>query len=210
MVQIDDLPPEIQKQYPKKVTKPFLKDNRLGPRIKAKISKEKELPPQKELVEPILLLIKENGVMDTLEGVKAGEFIIKTPKTEKKVELTPEKLVSWHYYGQYYKTWLQYENCATPYPEDPIYSAEMYRKTTQKLAMNWRDRDEGTLIAARTKMYLYILGGIAILLVLLFSTEFGQEIIKSLQNMGADKAAVAAVRNVVNKTPITSHNISVP
>jgi hypothetical protein len=83
--------------------------------------------------------------------------------------LTPDKITTLKYGDQYYKAWVAYENCATPYPENPLHTSEMFRKVTQKLAMNWRDRDESKLLTAKGKMWLYILGGIGILFVLISS-----------------------------------------
>lgn len=176
---------------PRKVNKAFLRNAKAIPKLVARI-KKKPLPLQKELQEPILLLMKENGYTDIIENVKAGEFIIQTPKGEKGIILSPDKFTTLKYADSYYKTWIAYENCMSPYPENPIHNAEMYRKTTQKLAMNWRDRDEANIITAKTKMWLYIIGAVVIGLVLLFSTEFG----KSLLTSFGKEQAVTVVQTI--------------
>jgi len=126
---------------------------------------------QKELNEPLLFLMKENGYMEILENVRAGEFIINSPSGEKCIMLTPDKITTLKYGNEYYKTWVAYENCATPYPENPLHTSEMFRKITQKLAMNWRDRDESKLLAIKGKFWLYILGGIGLLIILAYSAD---------------------------------------
>lgn len=165
-----------KRKKPKSIKREFLKTQRLLPNLIAKIKKT-SAPIESNVQEPVLFLMKDNGYVDPIEGVQAGEFIMSTPKGEKAMFLSPDKLVTLKYGEQYIKCWFAYENCMSPYPENPIHNAEMYRKTTQKLAMNWRDRDEATMITAKTKMWLYIIGGIVIALVLLFSTDFGKQLV---------------------------------
>lgn len=181
---------------PQKVKEAFLKEDRKVKNIWDKI-RNKPIPIQKELQEPLLLIMKENGYTDIIEGVKAGDFKIQTQKTMKTINLSPEKLQTLKYGEQYYKCWIAYENCATPYPENPIHTAEMYQKTTQKLSMNWRDRDDTTIITAKTKMWLYIIAAVIIGLVLLFSTPVGKQIIDGI---GKEAVAVAVTTVKVNTT----------
>lgn len=191
---------------PRKVKKVFLREQKLIPKLMAKL-KRNPLPLQKELQEPLLFLMKENGYTDIIEGVKAGEFTIATPKGEKTIVLSPDKFTTLKYGEQYYKCWIAYENSMSPYPENPIHNAEMYRKTTQKLAMNWRDRDEAMLITAKTKMWIYIIGAVTIGLVLLFSTDFGSNLINGLMNKGSGEVAkqvvTTAAKNITKVTPST-------
>lgn len=184
---------------PRKVDRAFFKSQKAIPKLMAKIRKQ-PLPIEKELEEPILILMKENGYADIIEGVKAGEFIIETPKGEKGIILTPDKLTTLKYGGEYYKTWIAYENCMSPYPENPIHSAEMYRKTTQKLAMNWRDRDESELWTAKTKFWLYVIGGLAIGAILFISTPFGKELIANIGKQTAETAVQTIQQNLSNVT----------
>lgn len=189
-----------KKKYPRKITEPFLKDNRLIPRTIAKI-KKKPLPLKKEFKEPLLEILREDGYSETLEGVKSGEFIIKTPKGEKSVMLTPEKLYAWNYGGQWYKKWYADENSMTTLPEDPLHSSEMFRKTTQKLAMNWRDRDEAKIISAKTKMWLFILLGIGILIILIVSSEGARTMVMNIfQGKQVTQQAAALTAAKINLT----------
>ncbi len=112
---------------PRKVTKAFLRDRRRIPKLIARIRK-KPLPIQKELQEPLLEIIKENGYSETIEGVKAGDFLIQTAKGEKTINLTPDKLIAWKYGDRYYKKWYAYENNMTPYPEDPVHNQKSQSK----------------------------------------------------------------------------------
>lgn len=185
---------------PRKIKKAFITTEKLIEKIKNRILNIKKIPEITELQEPVLLLMKENGYMDTIENVKAGEFTIQTTKAEKTIQLTPEKLVSWNCGDKKIKTWVAYENCMSPYPENPIHNAEMYRKTTQKLAMNWRDRDETDLINATTKRWLYIIGAIVIGLVLLLSTDFGKNLIAGIGKEQATTIAQTAITNITNTT----------
>lgn len=179
---------------PKKVTKPFLQQK------KGWFSGKKE--SIKALDEPILFLMKENGYTDILEGVKTGEFIISTPKGEKSIWLTPDKLTTIKYADDYFRGWIAYENCMTPYPEDPLYSSELARKITQKIAINYRDINEAAVWTAKTKMWLYIIAAVAIALILLFSTDFGKTLVASVFSKAAPVAekAVTAVTNTASNT----------
>lgn len=193
---------------PRKINIPFLKSDKFIDRWKAKLKKT-PLPVQKELQEPLLEIIKENGYSETLEGVKAGEFIIQTPKGEKSIMLTPDKLVAWKYGDQYYKKWYAYENCMTPYPEDPIHNSEMFRKTTQKLAMNWRDRDETAMFNAKTKFWLYVIGGIVIAVILFISTDFGKNLIASIGKEKVVQVVQTIQQNVSTNTGVQAGAVAI-
>lgn len=177
-----------------------------------KILKENyENIPEPETIEPILFLIKENGYTKTLENVKSGEFIIKTPKTEKSILLNPEKLTSIEMpNGRLYKGWIAYENCLTPYPEDPLYSSEMYRKAIQKVAINYRDVNEANVINAKTKMWLTIIGVVVVGLVLILSTDFGKQLLNQLKNPSTQQViqtTTTTLKSLVNNTNKSISNI---
>lgn len=173
----------------RKVTEPFLQKRTWWGGIRGK-------PPEqvKELQEPILFLMKESGYTDIIEGVKSGEFIISTPKGEKSIWLTPDKLTTITYGKDFYRGWIAYENMMTPYPEDPIYSSELQRRIIQKVAINYRDVNEAKTLEARTKMWLWIIGAIVIAAVLLFSTDFGQSLISNIGQPAANAAVAAATQ----------------
>lgn len=156
--------------------------------------------PEPETIEPVLFLMKENGYTEVLENVKTGEFIISTPKGEKSIWLTPDRMTTIKVGENYYRGWIAYENCMTPYPEDPIYSSELQRKIIQKVAINYQNLNEAAIITARTKMWLWIIGIIVISLVLLFSTDFGKQLIS---NFGKD-----AAQTTINAAKVASQNIS--
>lgn len=141
------------KDKSKRLNKPFLKSK------KGMFSKEEE--NVEELQEFVLLLMKNNGHSDFVEGVQPGEFFMKSAdgKQEKSVVLEPKKLTTFNYNNQYFKGWVAHEDNMSAYPQDPLHNAEMYRKTTQKLAMNYRDANEAKFLEARTKMWMYIIGG---------------------------------------------------
>lgn len=81
----------------------------------------------------------------------------------------------------------------------------MFRKTTQKLAMNWRDRDETALFNARTKMWLYIIGGVVIALVLILSTDAGREFFMNIgKKQVVDTVTTTIQQNLSNQGVIVS------
>lgn len=162
--------------------------------------------PEPETIEPLLFLMKESGYVDVLENVKSGEFIIQTPKGEKSSWLRPEKLMSVKIGDKYYRAWFLYENCMTPYPEDPLYSADLSRRIIQKVAINYKDINEAAIITAKTKMWLWIIGVIIIGLVLFISTDFGQTLLSGMMNgndnnvvQTASSAAEQVKRNLTSQ-----------
>lgn len=188
-----------RKNKPTLVKHAFLEDNGLVARIKNKLKIGRTIDQEgntitikKELKEPILLLMKDNGFMETIEDVKPGEFIMSTSVGEKSINLVPNRLTSWKYGGQVYKTWVAYENCMSPYPEDPIHNAEMYRKTTTKIALNYRDRDEAKLFEGKGKMWLLIIGGIAIAIIAIGSSPGVKEMLFGAAKTAAPAAKIAA------------------
>lgn len=162
---------ERQKNQPKKVTRPFLRQQGFIAKTKATITRQEKTPIKQELEEPILELMRVVGYTDIIENVRPGEFIIQEGEKQKSIMLSPNKMTTFRYGEQYVKGWVAHEDCATPYPEDPIHTGEMMRKIVMKLAMNWRDRDEAKLLEGRGKMWLLIIAGLAIAIVLLFSSE---------------------------------------
>lgn len=163
---------------PKRVTKDFFAQKKDNRKLWQRFKKTKGMS-ERGVIEPLFLLMRNDGYTDPIQGVKAGEFKITSSKGDKKIFLMPEKMTKIKIGDTYYSGWIGHEDCAYTYPMTPHYDAEMYEKTTQKLAMNWRDKDADNMITARTKMYLYIIGAIVIGLVLLFSTDFGSELLKS-------------------------------
>lgn len=175
----------------RKVNREFFRTKK---KIRVWLSKLNKLPIpiEKELKEPVLFLIKENGYAEPIENVKAGEFTINTPKGMKSFLLTPDKIVTLKYGNQFIKCWFQYENCMSPYPENPLHSSDMFKKIVQKISMNYRDVNEVKMFQARTKFWLFLGGGIILGLFLLFSTPFGQNLIS-----GGSKEVIMPVANVI-------------
>lgn len=188
-----------ERNEPTIVDKPFIRPEGFKGKILEYVIGDEYF--EKSLKEPLLLLIKENGYIEVIEDVRAGEFVIVMKEGgEKSVMLTPKQILTLKYGKQYFKAWIAYENCATAYPEDPIYSAEQFRKITQKLAMNWKDRDEqAENMLAKGKMWMYIIGGLAIAVVLIFSIPGAKEALfgQVAQNV------TAAVNATVNATVTT-------
>lgn len=114
--------------------------------------------------------MKNNGHTDLIEGVQAGEFYMKSADglQEKSILLTPNKLTTINYNKQYFKGWIAHEDNMSPYPEDPLHNGEMYRKTTQKIAMNYHDANEAKLLQAKSKMWMIIIGGVILGLYILY------------------------------------------
>lgn len=152
---------EIKQDTHKKLKRPFLESK--GTMFK----KQEEVQKLKEFV---LLLMKNNGHSDFIEGIQAGEFYLKSVdgKQEKSIMLSPKKLTTFNYNGQYFKGWVAHEDNMSPYPEEPLHNGEMFRKTTQKIAMNYKDANEAKYLEAKTKMWLYVMIGGAIIIYIIY------------------------------------------
>lgn len=159
-----------------------------------KFRKQGKTEVAKELKEPLLLLMKENGYTEIIEGAKPGRFTLDTPGGLKEIFLSPDKQTTLKYGEDYYKTWVAHENEFFPYPVSPVDSAETFKKVLQKIAMNYREANDQSY-KARGKMWLYILGGIALVLMVIFS--FGGDSLSFLFGSGAaEQAASTAVEAV--------------
>lgn len=190
-ISIDGIP------NPRLIKKPFIKTQNLIQKITKKEGKITE-----ELEEPLLLLIKENGYIEPIQGVKAGEFTIEQETSQgkptlKTIYLTPEKIRKLKYgEGSTYYCWVAYENDFDPYPFDPVHGSEMFYKIVQKIAMNYRERDEQNDMAGKGKMWFMIIGGIALLIVIVFSIPSLREAILH----GGATALQNATTNMTNTT----------
>ena len=155
----------------------------------------------KELNEYVLLLMKNIGETDIIEGVRPGEFLLKSAngQEEKTIYLTANKITNFNYNGQKFRGWVAHEDSFTPYPQDPLHSAEMYRKTTQRMAMNYRDVNEAKFLEAKTKMYLYIGFGIIIFLYVLYIL---------LKNAGVINMGGTPEKVVANTTETVVRNLT--
>lgn len=145
----------------KKVRRAFLKDK------KGFIFKQEA--PIEELQEYVIFMMKNNGHTDIIEGAQAGEFYLKTAsgKEEKSIMLTANKLTTFNYNGQHFKGWVVHEDNVSPYPQDPLHNAEVFRKTTQKIALNYRDVNEAKFMEARTKAIItYVIIGLVVIYIL--------------------------------------------
>lgn len=185
-----------------KVNEPFLEKTGIIAKIKKKITGDAVI--KEELAEPLLFLMRNDGYMDVIEGVQPGTFTLGDGDVEKSIQLTPEKQTSLRYGDNYYKCWVAHEDCATPFPQDPIHLAEQFHKIVQKLRMNWRDRDEATLWKAKGGFWFKVLIGLGLLIVLIFTTGAWDAIISTLNSgtgQAAAKVAVEVVKqNITNAT----------
>lgn len=173
---------------PQRVDKAFLKD--------------KKGRPEEELQEFVLLLMKNNGHTDLIQGVKAGEFFIKSAdgKQEKSIMLTPNKLTTINYNKQYFKGWIAHEDNMSPYPQDPLHNAEMFRKATQKLAMNYRDANDVAYLDAKRKMWMYIIGGILLGIYVLYIVGKNAGWFAGGDDVAVTQAVVNTTKAVIKNT----------
>lgn len=190
---------DITQFKPEKVNRPFLREQGLIQRAISTIKRQEQTPIKEDLAEPVLLLMRDNGFTDVIENIKAGEFIMKSEIGEKSVILTPDKLTTLRYGNQYIKGWIAYENSATPYPENPLHTGEMLRKITMKLAMNWRDRDEAKLFEGKGKMWMFIIGAIAIAIVLIASSQGAKDFLFGATAKAAAQTAVDVVKQNITQ-----------
>lgn len=164
---------EQEKGKVTKVTTPFLTEEKP---ILFGLMKKKT--PITELKEGVVLLAREDGYIDILQGVKSGKLRIKAQNGEYKSILLPDGMKKkLRYAGNSYNCWMAYENCAIALPEDPILEAEMLEKIVSKVVMNVKDVNEIKGMEIRKDIIKYVIIGLVIIMALLFGTGAGQGLI---------------------------------
>lgn len=156
--------------------------------------------PVDELQEYVLVLMKDNGHTEFLEGVQPGEFLIKSQGTgrEKSIMLSAKHLQTFNYNKQYFKGWVAHENNASPYPQEPLFLAEIFRQTIQRIALNFRDVNESKLMEAKTKQIVtFVVIGIIALYVLYIMAKNGNWF------GGETVAAVEATKQAITQNATT-------
>ena len=108
------------------------------PWYKLGFGKKQQVPPEK-IKQPILLLMRENGHMDTIEGITEGLFRFRDKdKKTKAITITPNKAFGWAYGGQIIKTYIAYENEAFPYPTDITHDSTTMLRIIERIMMNYK------------------------------------------------------------------------
>lgn len=156
--------------------KPFIPRNNLWDKLRTEVADRigsDYIPPLEEKPEqPLLILKRNNGFDQIIEGVDAGEFRIQTPEGEKSILLHTQHLWSIPYGTEHIKFWVAYEDSAMPYPHTPLQTARAMNEMVTSLAMNYKNRDEARKINAQSKMYFNIIIAVALGLVLLTAVGF--------------------------------------
>lgn len=113
-----------------------------------------------KLVQPLLLLLKDDGYIDVIEGVKPGLFVVNIKGTDKQkgIFLGANKLRTLNM-EPYPKVWTAYENEMSPYPLDVYHDAEEALAIIRKIATN-RDllKDQAKLMTAKMWFWVAIIG----------------------------------------------------
>lgn len=125
-----------------------------------------------DIKQPILMLMKDDGYVEWIEGVKKGLFIINMKNGKQKgILLSPNKLTTLNI-EPYPKMWVAYENEMTPYPIDIYHDGEEAVSIIRKIESN-RDllKDEAKLLSAKMWFWVAIIG--MILLGLYFGIRGG-------------------------------------
>jgi len=132
-----------------------------------RLFKKKNVKPE-EFKQPLLFLMKDNGDVEILEGVRSGVFEITSTfnKGENKaINLTANKLLSLNYGGEKIKCWIAYEGEAVSYPLTTVQDSRDQYQIIKRIAMNYKDlkmnsfTGKGTLkIVLLTIAVLLILG----------------------------------------------------
>lgn len=160
--------------------------------------------PVKDIKEPVLFLMRNDGIVDVIENMREGLFEMDLPdgKGKKAIALTPDKLVAIKYgKDSHIKGWIAHEDNMMPYPQKAVYGAEMFWKIITKIAMNYRDAESTGISAATKRNIRYILLGIlAVVIVTVLVKSFGggadTESVKNITQQLATNAS-EAVKNVV-------------
>lgn len=157
---------EEEKQfYPRKVEQPFItKKLTFGQKLIKVFTlgiayRKKKIIANPKMKQPILLLIKDDGYTDFIEGVKKGMFIINMKDGKQKgIMLSPNKLTTLNI-EPFPKVWIAYENEMTPYPLDIYHDGEEALSIIRKIETN-RDllKDQAKLINAKMMFWVAVIG----------------------------------------------------
>lgn len=130
-----------------------------------------------EIEQPMLLLMRTNGDIDTFPGVPDGLFkMVKDKKigSEKESEtkgilLSNNKLHNWKYAGENVKVWVAYEDEATPYPVNVQHDSSMLVKFYEKILLNSKLLNtDDKMIPGWVEKALFVVAGLAILLYIMY------------------------------------------
>lgn len=116
--------------------------------------------PKIKFREPLLLLIRRTGEIETLEGVKAGIFELKSvlDKTKNRsINLNPNKLLNLKYGGNNLKCWIAYEDEANVYPLDVERDSRELHQILKMMSANYKMLDVDALFNRKTIKWIMII-----------------------------------------------------
>lgn len=127
-IRIGTLPEELQEKLLKKegLFTPF--------------TKEKE----NTIIEPVLLLIKNDGTIETKQNIKEGELpLTDTEGNTKWIHIAGKKRHKWHINNKKIETYIGYEDEAELYPHEPQHLARIFYLIVQALQLNKGNIEKG-------------------------------------------------------------------
>lgn len=140
------------------------------------------------VVEPVLLLMRRDNSVEFLEDVDTTPFTFRhSDRTYRKVELPPSLIQKFPYGNSEFKGYILHEDCAFPYPQDPIIHAELMQMGYDKIISDeksWKTKELG----AWTKL-IFTIGAIlvvALLLIFAFKGDDKQIVINLAQNVSSN------------------------
>lgn len=147
----------IKKSRAKKISKVFLKYQKW-------LKQEYETTQFKE---PVLFLIRRSGVTETHEDATRGLFDFTHSDGQKRFLILTGRPKTMHYGKRAFDYYICHEDHPLPLPNDPLITTEQMNISIEKALNNYQEWAAKQKIAVG-KMYYYIFGGIA-LIVLAFT-----------------------------------------
>lgn len=185
----------------------FIRDASITGRIRGAINGFMFGDNYKKPKDFLLVLMRSDGYVKFLQGVKPGYFGIKTkgrPEV-KTIPLTPNKQLSFNYgKNLYVKGWIADEDNASTYPNDPLHTAREFKKFLTSVSLNYKDVNTISLAKQKNKFTLTLILGIAAVIVIVFTIPGLREaIFDAFKGEVTNKVAPAidtVVQNVTNAT----------
>jgi hypothetical protein len=141
----------------------------------------------KILKEPLLLLLKEDKKIEVYQNIKTGWFPVPTKKKSRKLIYNDvTKAFDFEIGNNTYKTIIQYENNAFPYPLEPIIDAE---KNTAIMELTWAQAkaEDDLENSDKIKWTNWIIYGIIAIIVIIILIKGLPMLINTL-GIGGDQA----------------------
>lgn len=141
--------------------------------------------------QPVLYLIYPNNEIELIEGVSSGIYEVYYKERMCKINLTRDKLLSMNWGDGNVSCWICYVEDAIPYPHDVLVDSRNLQKLIAGLVQSYKDI-ETTRVGAWSKLVWIILGGIALVLAVIYIFGDGA--------LPGTSTAVAPALETINET----------